>query len=174
MTENSNSPLTGGRIDDPPPKEQPLKFRLGLASRKYPVHIALVIALLVMLVPLYLLIASNGDLRASNQHLRTALVVTQTTRVTTLASFCHVINRNARTANTQTDYLKGILINGAKASKAFERTFRQLGLPPYKVRLKQAEKQASGLDRVKLPALNCTKFIDAATRQIRKLTGLKQ
>lgn len=161
--------LTGSRIDDPPPASQPFMFRLELAVRKYPVQLALVLMFVVVSIPIYMLLNSNSDLRHSNTQLRNALVSTQTSRVATLSTFCKVINHNAKTANTQTDYLKQIIVGGAKSSRAFEHVFRELGLPPYKVRLRLARQQASGLDRVKLPALKCQKFVHSANQQIKEL-----
>src|SRR3954447_12287197 len=72
-------------------------------------------------------------------------------RVEQTLDACARQNRVIRAQNSQTDYLAGIIINSAKQSKAFEKTYRQFGFPPYKTRLKQAKTQAGGLQSRKLP-----------------------
>jgi hypothetical protein len=161
--------LTGARIDDPPPKEQRVKFRLALAARKYPVQIALVVALMAACVPIYQLLQSNGDLRRSNASLRNALLASQKSRATTVGVFCHVINRNAAVSNKQTDYLRAILVNSAKSSKPFESVFRRLGLPPYHARLHHALVQARHLEKAKIPALSCRDLVESVNTATRKV-----
>jgi hypothetical protein len=161
--------LRGHRIDDPPPKEQPLAFRATLAARKYPVQVALVIALIAVCVPVYMLVNSNHDLRQSNRDLRNALILTASNRKAVVNVFCRVINTNAATANTQTKYLQGLIVGGAKSSRPFEHVFKSLGLPPYKKRLAQARRQAGGLGHLKVPPLNCRKLDRSLVRQIKEL-----
>lgn len=169
MPDRFNLLPRGERVDDPPAPEQKLRYRVSLALHKYPIQIALVIAMLILLLPLFMLIRSNHDLRDSNGKLRAALINTQVNRKGTLGAFCKVINTNAAAANTQTDYIQGLIIGGVKSSKAFEKTFRQLHLPPYKKRLKAAMQQANGLERLKLPPLDCKKLQADADKQIEDL-----
>lgn len=159
----------GQRITDPPPKQQPLAFRVGIAARKYPVQIALVIALVAACVPIYMLVNSNSELRKSNHDLRKALILTASNRKAVVNAFCKVINTNTATQNTQTRYIQGLIISGAKSSHAFEHVFRDLGLPPYKKRLAQARRQAGGLKHLKVPPIRCHKLDRELDRQIGKL-----
>lgn len=49
--------------------------------------------------------------------------------------------------------LRALIIGGAKASKPFEHVYHQLGLPPYRVRLRQAQRQAETLKLLNCRAL---------------------
>lgn len=161
--------LTGQRITDPPPDKQPFQFRTALAARKYPVQIALVIALLAACIPVYLLVQSNSDLRRSNRQLRSALLTTVENRKATVNVFCRVINGNTVAINAQSQYIQGLIIGGAKSSHAFEHVFRSLGLPPYKKRLAQAVKQASGLKKLKVPPLDCGQLERELLKQVHQV-----
>lgn len=63
-------------------------------------------------------------------------------------AFCDAQNRT-------TLKLRALIVGGAKQSKAFDRVYRQFGFPPYRERLRQAERQAQGL-----PLVPCAKFIE--------------
>lgn len=55
--------------------------------------------------------------------------------------------------NDLTIEIRGLIIGGAKASKPFEHVYHQLGLPPYRVRLRQAQRQAETLKLLNCRAL---------------------
>lgn len=170
----------GQRVDDPPVPEQKTQYRLAIMLRRYPVQVALALALVVVAIPVYMLVNSNSDLRKTNKELRgsthrlraalkdtqDAFRVTQANRKATTLSFCKVINTNAAALNTQSRYIQGLIVGGVRSSKAFERTFKSLGLPPYKERLRQAIKQANGLKKLELPPLKCKELAAAIQVEI--------
>lgn len=143
----------GKRRDDPPPKHW--RWRLGLTVAKYPVQVAILLALIILAVPMVMLISANGDLRASQKTLRQAVVASQTSRSVTGRVICDVTNENGRANNGQTETLKEIIVGSVKQSKRFEATYRKLGLPPYPDRLRQAEQIARRLDRFTVRKANC-------------------
>lgn len=67
--------------------------------------------------------------------------------------------------NRQTDFLASIIITSTQQSRAFENTYRKLGLPPYKVRIAQARKQAKGLTDRKLKETNCAALAATVAKQ---------
>lgn len=164
----------GKRVDDPPRKGRGtvLMFRLKLAVYKYPIHTALLVALLVLLIPVYMLVESNTQLRnankrltaatgaltASNAGLTRAAEISTANRATSSRAVCSVVNRNGQANNAQTDYLQSIIISSAKQSKPFEKVYRQFGLPPYSERLKRARRIAKRLGRNTIPQLDCNLF----------------
>lgn len=78
--------------------------------------------------------------------------------------FCEAINGNAAASNAQTDFLRRLLIEQTRASRAFDDVYRQLGLPAYSERLRQARETATALEDRKVPVLPCEEFADAVRR----------
>lgn len=159
---------SGKRVDDPPRKGRgsALRFRLTLAVRKNPIQVAMVVALVVLLVPVYMLIASNAQLRnsnrslvASNSRLKDTLELSSINRAASSRIYCDVINQNADTNNQQTDYFQSLIISGAKQSRIFDDLYRQFGAPPYKNRLNQAKKTAGRLEQFRVDVLDCQTFV---------------
>lgn len=134
-----------------------------------PVTVGMTLALLVASLALVLVLSALVGLGDQQDRLSTFQRQTAVNRVANVGQFCRAINSNAATINRQTDYLKGIIINGAKQSRAFEHVFHQLGLPPYKVRLAQAQLQAAGLEKRKIPALDCKKFQRVASLEVKQV-----
>lgn len=142
--------------------QHPLKYRmlqvrwkLAVWTVVYPVQIALVVALAVCAIPVYLLLDAQADLRNSQAELRGAVQTIQTNRIAVTKDICAQLDRNARTSNAQLDLFKGIIVGSVKQSRPFEKTYRTLGLPRYKLRLKSAKKTAKKIDMLKLPLPNC-------------------
>lgn len=71
----------------------------------------------------------------------------QQDRKRTSAEFCSTIN-------DLSGALRGLIIGGAKASKPFDRVYRQFGFPPYKERIAQAHRQAA-----LIPHVNCAEVV---------------
>lgn len=103
----------GTRVDDAPKQEgvRGLKFRLALAARKYPIQIALCIALAVVAYPVWLLVDASKDLRTANDkvaaaqaNLQAAVEQTTTSRHASSQAICAAVNKNASANNGQTDY----------------------------------------------------------------------
>lgn len=161
MSEQQPEPKTGdhhilpvgNRRDDPPPKHW--RWRVGLTVAKYPVQVAILLALVILAIPMVMLISANGDLRGSQKALREALVASQTSRAVTGRVICEVTNANARTNNGQNRTLKEIIVGSVKQSKRFEPTYRKLGLPPYPDRLREAKAIARRLNRYTVKEANC-------------------
>lgn len=63
--------------------------------------------------------------------------------------------------NDVTLALRALIVNSAKQSKNFDRIYRQFGLPPYKERLRLAERQAA-----ELKVIPCDEFIEQIEQQI--------
>lgn len=175
----------GNRRDDPPAKHW--RWRVGLAVAKYPVQAAILLALIVLTVPIVMLVSSNGELRASNQRVREAteslrtsnsdlkqaLLVMSTSRKVTSAALCTVVNENGRANNGQNAKLKSIIIDSAKSSRAFEATYRRLGLPPYSERLKEAERIAHELDTYTVKPANCEALAAQIERDVQSVLGVR-
>lgn len=134
-----------------------------------PVTVGMTLALLVASIALVLVLAAQTGIR-DNQNRLTAFERQQAvTRAQTVEQFCSAINGNATTINRQTDYLKTIIVGSVKQSRVFEATLKRLGLPPYRVRLAQAKVQAAGLEKRKVPALDCKEFARRALKQAEEL-----
>lgn len=168
----------GKRVDDPPRKGRldAVRFRLKLLAVKYPIQIAFIIALFALLIPVYMLVESNAQLRSdasqlrkSNSKVSDSLVYIQESRRVITREFCGVINDNSASTNAQNDYLQTILIGSVKQSRSFEATFRKLGLPPYRERLKQAKERADALAAFKVPSIDCGDLFTQIDCQIEAL-----
>lgn len=150
------------RATDAPPMAH--NWLVALIARN-PALTGMTLALLLASVALGLVISAQAGLRDQTTKLRHFQEQTQTTRKANSAAFCKSINNNAILLNRQTDYLKLIILSGAQQSKAFEPILRKLGFPSYARRLAQAKKQAAGLERRKVPLLDCAKFLRQLERE---------
>lgn len=161
-----------------PPWRHPLKalfyyqlmfrWRMAVATTVHPVGVAMIVALTICAFPLYAVLHQQSDIRHNAQvqkvqqgQIADLLRVIQADRRKVTLSFCGDLNANARTNNAQLKLFQGIIVNGAKSGRAFEKLYRSYGFPPYRVRLAQAKKQARKIEALKLPQLNC---IAAANR----------
>lgn len=164
--------LPQGQRRDDPPSRMSFRFRLALLVRRYPIHIALALALLLVTIPLYFLVRSNDALHDSNARLRTtvrqvgesngklasSLKYIQTSRRIISERFCDSMNSTARSTNAQNDYIRSLIVRGAKDSAVFEDLFRQFGAPPYPKRFREARGRARRLGRYKVALLDCQRF----------------
>lgn len=171
------------RVDDPPDKNR-MEWRLWLALQKYPIQVALFLALLVLAVPVTLLLNDNSSLRAavrSADHQRldanrqrdtlsaavvrldAAIAEIQSQRHEATLRVCNGINALTGAIHTENVYLGTIITNGARQSKPFDKIYRQFGLPPYSARLKQAERLAHGILRNAPHAVNCQQEAASST-----------
>lgn len=162
-----------------PPWKHPLKaafyyqlvfrWRMAVATTTHPVGVAIMVALAICAYPLYAVLNQQADIRhnaatqkAQQKQIADLLGTIQRDRRKVTIQFCGNLNANARTNNAQLKLFQGIIVNGAKGSRAFEKVYRQFGFPPYKVRLRAAKRQAAKIEALKLPLLDC----DAAVRRI--------
>jgi hypothetical protein len=123
-----------------------------------PVTVGMTMALLLATVALILVLVGQGSVRVQQRQL-TDLNRRQTVeRQQTVFEFCKAINANALVGNRQTDFLRQIILSSVKQSRAFDKTYRKFGLPPYRERLHQAEQLAAGLSDRKLPILDCEEY----------------
>lgn len=158
--------------DIPDPKQQPwryrylkLRWRTALAVTTHPVMVALTVAIIVMSIPLYLLVGVSATLRhqqsvARAQQGQIAGLVKriQVERKNTVNTFCRKINRNIRTTQRQSGYIKLLIIQGAVQSRGFEELLVSHGFPPYEVRLLQAKKQAAKIVSFNNGVIDCAKI----------------
>jgi hypothetical protein len=79
----------------------------------------------------------------------------QSSRAATTGGFCRAINASSRATNAEVGYLKLLILGGVRASRPFEKVYRQFGLPPYATRVRLAEKQAHGLDTFRIVPIDC-------------------
>lgn len=143
------------------PRERSRHFLSGVVQR-HPVLIAFAVALLVALVPVLMLLDQQTKIRAQANQITDLYGQLQLSRRATSRKTCDAINKNAIANNRTTDVITGFVIASTKQSRAFERAYHNLGLPPYKKRLAQARKLSHDLVRQKVPAIDC----DAIVRQI--------
>lgn len=162
----------GNRRDDPPPKHW--RWRMGLTVAKYPVQVAILLALVILALPLAMLVKANSDLRGSQTALRDAIVDSSSSRQVTSAAICRVLNENGRANNGQTEYLKALIIKSVHDSKQFEPSYRKLGLPPYSERLKQARGIAHRLDRYVVKGLDCKDLQVRIERDVQRVAHSKR
>lgn len=167
------------RADDPPNENIP--HRVRLAVRRYPVQVALVLALIVVAYPVYLMLGvvsdvrhatdklrdsqhqlrdSQDQLRAAHNALRGTQRQLQDSRVAITSRLCTVINQNGKSNNRQNSYIRALIVGGAKQGAVFEPLYKQYGGPPYDVRLRKAKKVASRLGRYEVTHLNCDQIVD--------------
>jgi hypothetical protein len=161
----------------PDPAMHPLKYRwvqlrwrLAVAAAVYPVQIAVTLAMVVSAVPVYLVLESQARLKEqadaqaaqaavqARQQKQIAGLVTgiQTSRVKATGDICRVLDRNTRITNTQLALFQALIVNGAKQSRIFDNLYRQFGAPDYPTRIRQAQRYARKIGRLKLPLPNCT------------------
>lgn len=170
------------RVDDPPDKNR-MEWRLWLTLQKYPIQVALFLALLVVAVPVTLLLNDNSSLRSAVRQadsqrdtLKTAVVRTDVALGETKAALAAIQSQRrdaavkvcaSQTALThaihvENVYLGQIIVGGAKQSRAFNRIYRRLGLPPYRQRLRQAERIAHGIFKSEPQPPDCKRLVAQA------------
>lgn len=138
-------------LDEEPPK--PL-------TEKRVVVIAALVALVIGALPaLVSLLAVGGNLTQQQTDIKATQAAIIDGRVQSTRTFCDQINNNTRVAAKNSEYLQGLIINGAKASKPFEKIYRDAGQPPYAERVKQAEVLAAGLANLVPRELNCDELV---------------
>lgn len=103
----------GHRKSDP--NDQGVRFRLGLIVRKYPVQIALIVALAVVAFPVYLLIDAKNDLAQAQRDLAAATLAMQRSREEAVRTDCE--DQNRRNINTSIS-----LVMAAAADEAARKT----------------------------------------------------
>lgn len=164
----------GQRVDDQS-ETKSFRFRLALAATKYPVQIALIIALVVLVYPVALLVESNADQKASNKRLRAAsadlreaLATIAGNRKVLFARQCSQSNRNAKANNRQTTYFQALIVKSARDSKRLESV---LAPPPYAERVRRARRQAARLDKFKVPLRDCAAEARQVETEFEKLSG---
>lgn len=140
-----------------------LRWRIAVAAVIYPVQVAVVLALLICAVPVYLVLSQQAEIRHTAEVAKVAatgqrvlLSRVQASRLKTTSDFCAQLDANARTINAQLRLYQGIIVGGAKQGRIFDKLYRAYGAPPFKARLKAAEKAAAKIERLKLPLPNCT------------------
>jgi hypothetical protein len=147
-----------------------LRWRLAVAAVVYPVQIAVTLALVVCAVPVYLVLesqarlkdqadaqAAQADVQAAQQKQIADLVTgIQTSRVKATGDICRVLDRNTRITNAQLALFQTLIVSGAKQSRIFDNLYKQFGAPDYPARVRQAQRYATKIGRLKLPLPNCT------------------
>lgn len=141
------------------------RWRLALASVAYPIQLALAVALAVCAIPVTMLVNQGGVIQRQQGQITGLVKQIQISRAAAVQETCGKINRTTTAVNAEIGYLRGLILNGAKSTRAFEKTFRELGLPPYRVRLAQAQRQADGLNRFALTPLDCRGLTRTVKRQ---------
>lgn len=136
------------------PKHPGPVFTLGQILQRWPIHVGLLIALIVV-APITIINLVQWQ-RISNQNQEI-----QKNRVAVSSATCRAINLLSRADNGQTVYIEGLILAGPEASRAFEPLIRRYGGPPYPVRKAEAEHTAKGLRLLSLPSINCRAFVDA-------------
>jgi hypothetical protein len=121
---------------------------------------------LVAMIPLLMILDQQGKIRRQQNQIAGLVTQVQLSRRTTTVAFCRSINKNALASNRTTDVITSFVLDSTRASKAFERVYRQLGLPPYKVRLQQSKRLAHDLVKQKLPVIDCDKIARDIDRQL--------
>jgi hypothetical protein len=104
---------------------------------------ALVIVVVGLSVTLGLVLRGNAQTSKVAEANRATLADSQQGRGQVAQILCDV-------DNDQNGTLRELIVGGAKGSKPFDRIYRQFGFPPYRVRLRQAQKSAA-----KLPKIDC-------------------
>lgn len=163
----------GRRVLDQSKRDRP-KHWLGVAISRHPVGAALIVAVAIAMIPLVMVLDQQGTIKRQadtidgQQHQLNSLVVrTQKGRAAASREFCDAINSNAKANNQQTAVLQGIILNSVRSSRPFEKIYRSFGLPPYKVRLRQASQLARKLERTKIDPLPCSEFVQRIEDQLK-------
>lgn len=139
---------------------------LGVALSRHPVMAAFIVAIIIALIPVLMLVNQQGKLRRQQSQITTLYSQLQLSRRATTVRFCASINKNALASNRTTDVITSFVLDSTRASKAFERVYRELGLPPYRVRLQQSKALAHDLVKQKLPVIDCTGIAKQIDRQL--------
>lgn len=146
-------------------KSKPRHF-LGVALSRHPVMAAFIVAIIIALIPVLMLVNQQGKLRAQQDQITNLYTQLQVSRRATTMRFCSKINDNAVASNRTTDVITSFVIDSTRASRTFERVYRELGLPPYRVRLQQSKALARDLVKQKLPVIDCAGIAKQIDRQL--------
>ena len=149
------------------------KHWLSIAISRHPVGAALIVAVAIAMIPLVMVLDQQGTIKTQaskidrQQDQLNALVHrTQRGRVAVSTTFCRSINQNAEANNKQTDLLQGIIVKSVTSSRPFDNLYRQFGLPPYRVRLRQARRISAQLEAAKVQSLPCAAFAKRIEREL--------
>lgn len=163
----------GRRVHDQAKRDKP-KHWIGVAISRHPVGAALIVAVAIAMIPLVMVLDQQGTIKRQadtindqQRQLSSLVVRTQKGRAAASREFCDAINGNATANNQQTAVLQGIILNSVRASRPFEKVYRSFGLPPYKVRLRQATRLAHKLERTKIDPLPCDQFVQRIEDQLK-------
>lgn len=146
-------------------RSKPRRF-LAVAISRHPIMAAMIVAICVAMIPLLMILDQQGKIRRQQNQIAGLVTEVQLSRRTTTVAFCRSINKNALASNRTTDVITSFVLDSTRASKAFERVYRQLGLPPYKVRLQQSKRLAHDLVKQKLPVIDCDRIARDIDRQL--------
>lgn len=163
----------GRRLHDQGKRDKPRHW-LAIQASRHPVGMALIVAVAIALIPLVMVLDQQGTLKTQANKidrqqatLNDLVHRTQAARAATTRVFCDRINANGRANNRQTDVLQGIILNSVRSSKPFDKLYRQFGLPPYKVRLKQATLIAGQLGATTITILPCRAYVQRIENELR-------
>lgn len=154
--------LARRRTDLPPSAHQ--NWLVALVARN-PVLTGMTLALALSAITLVLVISALTGVRTQQDRLTAFAVAQHQSRLDTVGQFCDAINTNAAVLNRQTDYLKAIILSSVSQSRPFEKVYRQFGLPDYAHRLAQAKQLAAGLEKRKVPPLDCVAYRRQVARE---------
>jgi hypothetical protein len=162
----------GRRTADQTTRAKP-KHWASIAISRHPVGAALLVAVAIAMIPLIMVLDQQGTIQTQadkisrqQEQLNALVRRSQKGRVTTATAFCRAINENGAANNKQTSVLQSIIVKSVTSSKPFDNLYRQFGLPPYRVRLRQAKQIAAQLQAGKVSALPCKGFADRIEREL--------
>lgn len=155
---------SGRRTADQQVRDKP-KHWLSIAISRHPVGAALIVAVAIAMIPLVMVLDQQSTLKTQASKidrqqgtLNSLVRRTQKGRIVSSKAFCRSTNANAVANNRQTAVLQGIIVKSVTSSKPFDNLYRQFGLPPYRVRLRQARHIAAQLEASKVAKLPCLSF----------------
>lgn len=154
------------RMEDQADGRSKRRHFIIVAVSRHPVLIAFGVATLIAMIPVLMLIDQQSKVRTQQTQIKNLYQQLQLSRRASSTQFCESINKNALANNRTTDVITNFVLESAKASKAFESTYRQLGLPPYKKRLKQSQRLVDDLVKRKVPVLDCQEIARQIDRQL--------
>lgn len=143
------------RMEDQADGRSKRRHFLIVAVSRHPVLIAFGVATLIAMIPVLMLLDQQAKIRDQQGQIKTLYQQLQLSRRATSTQFCESINKSALANNRTTDVITQFVIESTRSSRAFENVYRQLGLPPYKERIKQSKKLADDLVRQKVPVIDC-------------------
>lgn len=118
----------------------------------------------VSVVSTTLAVWSFVGLQRQQNDLKNAATRQAVSRKATSDLICKKINGNVRASQAQVDTLNDLIMRSVKASRAFEKTYVSLGLPDYKHRLADAERQTARLASKKPHGIDCEQLADDIRR----------